>query len=226
MNNVNEDDIFEGWIATGTVRTEEVDLYADEAGLKKLAELYARQDELVAEIAQSEDDSQSTQRAVGEKSAVARLKKQLNDVEKQISEIETRVDGSKSTWTMRALREEEIQEIKARHPLPSMPTPTQEQLTTDKGKARWEKIRQKYERDISAVNDARVLDEIALSCTSVETARGKSNGVSVERLHGILKAEYGGRRIAKLSNAKNRATNGESEIPRPFSRSSSEEDPT
>lgn len=214
-------DPFLAWLATGTTRRETVKLFSDQAGIAELQGLWAEQADLEARLEGLGEEPAAGQRAMGEKSERRTVEAALAALDARIGEVEERVEASRSVWTVRPLRSEEIDEIDEALPRPAMPRPTQEQQTNEKAKKRFEEIFTAWAKASAVVDVERILAKIAKAVVSVETPAGNLDGVTVDHLRAMEQAEYGNQRIAMLEQALTRANTLEKEPTRPFSSSDS-----
>lgn len=183
------------WLATGTTRTAEVTLYADQVGVEKLLDLYAELDKLSKSPA-------GKQRAVGEKS-------RRTQVEKRIAIVEAEVAESRSVWTLRALTRKEIQVCLDMHPDPEPDTLNPRELTGEE--------LAEYRKGAAEAGALRTLELISKAVVSVEFASGTVDAMPVETLKQMLDAEYGDFRINMLNNARKDAGDAEKGMPVPKS---------
>lgn len=215
-------DPFLTWLSTGTTRRETVVLFSDQAGIAELQKLWAEQADIEKRLDAMDDGAGPRQVAIGERSPRRTLEAELAALEERIEEVEERVDASRSVWTIRPLRSEEIDEIDDALPKPIMPRPTQEQQSNDKAKKRFESLFTAWTKAASAVDVERILTKLAKAVVSVETPNGKLDGITVAHLQAMEQAEYGNQRITMLEQALTRASTLEKELSRPFSSSDSE----
>src|SRR5690625_1912703 len=106
----NEDFSLLSWIETGTVAERSVTHYNDQAAYSDYLDWERRYEE--AESNHGPDGEE----VLGSRDVFAEL-----DAEGE--QILERLESSKSVWTVRALSNEELEEIDADHPLPKEPTP-------------------------------------------------------------------------------------------------------
>jgi len=183
------------WLSTSTTRTATVDLFSDQVGVEKLMDLYAELDGL-------EKSAAAKQRAVGEKSSMAK-------VLKRVEEVEAEVEESRSTWTLRALTRKEIQACLDKHPDPDPTTLNPRELSGEE--------LAEYRRGCHEAGSMRTLELISKAVVSVEFATGTVNDIPVETLEVMLDAEYGDFRINMLNEARKSAGDAEKGMPRPKS---------
>ena len=215
-------DPFLTWLSTGTTRREKVTLFSDQAGIAELQKLWEQQDELTNRLEALGDDPTAGQVAIGDRSPRRALAAEIEAVADRIEELEEVVAASRSVWTIRPLRSEEIDEIDEALPRPAMPRPTQEQQSTDKGKKRFEALFAAWAKAAAVVDVERILTKLAKAVVSVEMPSGTVDGVTVSQLQAMEQAEYGNQRITLLEQALTRANTLEKEPNRPFSSSDSE----
>lgn len=208
-------DVVGEFLASTEGRTEEVTLFANQRATQELEELYKRQNKLL----KASHDTADERTYGGDE-----FRSELDEINSQIPALEEKVIASRSVWTMRALRRDELVAIEKEFPLPRMPIPT-DNLESKQSQAAWKRRSDEYAAQVQEVNEKRAIAEIAKSCVSVETARGRASGVTHMQLHKMLDAEYGKYRIDLLHGAVKDATDEErKEMPRPKSSSTSGSD--
>jgi hypothetical protein len=183
------------WLATGTTRTSEVTLFADQVGVEKLIDLYT-------ELGKLNKSAAGKQRAVGEKSRRVQLEKRIAIVEAEVAE-------SRSVWTLRALTRKEMQACLAKHPDPEPTTMNPRELTGEE--------LAEYQRGCVEAGSMRTLELISKAVVSVEFASETVDAIPVDTLKAMLDAEYGDFRIRVLNNALKDAGDAEKGMPVPKS---------
>lgn len=221
-------DAFDDWIGGATVAKRSLPIYgkpglfAEYEALERELQLAERYEEHGAEFAGSP----------------------TRTIEARMQEIHDEWMASKSTWTVRAIDGDEIEAIKAEDPplvepkAPAAPKPpaplpakrtaqdekrfTLESQEFDKAKAEYEAAMVEHEPLAKAYNEElnyRVLSHVV---ERVEFADGRViDGVTVDQLR-RLRGSLGEKQILALFNAAMLAAMQESEIPAPFSRTTSE----
>lgn len=203
------DSVIDQWLESGTVRTEDVKLYADQAIMQEMHRLTTWREALEAEP--------KGQRAMGDTNPM----KALEAAEAALWE---RYEASASTWTVRALTPAEVKKIREDFPEPLAPQMLPKAAPA-KFKAAWEIERDQFIKDSETAAIERNLHFIALATTKVVTGAGEADGVTVAQVRGMREREYGPDRVGLLVNAINKATSGEVEMPRPKSLSGFESTP-
>lgn len=208
------------WIQSGTVATRQVTIYNNPA-------LAAEYEALEAEMKAAEQDIED---AAGDAPMSARDPRE--DIRARMADLYARWEASKSTWTVRALSDDDIDDTyeqdKGGVPTPKQPVAPLPQA----GKKALEDHAEKVSKWAKAVHEAdreRTLHLIAKAVTSVETARGTVDGVSVDQVRslrdrphgpqwvGLIPSGRGQRITGKLATAVMAATEADVEVPRPTS---------
>lgn len=208
------------WIQSGTVATRQVTIYNNPA-------LAAEYETLEAEMVAAE---KTVEDAAGDAPMSAHDPRE--DIRARMEDLYARWEASKSTWTVRALSDDDIEATYDAQlggvPSPKQPVPPLPQA----GKKALEDHGEKVTKWAKAVHEAdreRTLHLIAKAVTSVETARGSVDGVSVDEVRslrdrphgpqwvGLIPSGRGQRITGKLAMAVMAATEADVEVPRPTS---------
>lgn len=204
------DSVFDQWLESGTVRTEDVKLYADQALMGEMYALMEQRDALEAAPA-------SGQRAMGDANPLKALEAAERD-------LWARYEASASTWTVRALTPVEVKKIRESFPEPNAPQMLPK-VAPAKAKAAWAVERDQFIKASEAAAHERNLHFIATATIKVVTGTGEADGVTVDQVRAMNAREYGPDRVGMLIVAINKATQGEVEMPRPKSLNGSESTP-
>ena len=197
----DNDNIFNGWMQTGTVRRIEVPMYGN---MPLVAEAAALQ----AEIDEAEKAASGT-RTINQRSPIPALEAELDALYERLAE-------SRSVWTVRALKTAEAREIAEKFPNPVSPK-TIDAKATDAEAERYEARLQKFRHDYEVAETERNLRFVHHAVVEIKTANGSQSGISLEDLRSMFEAEYGRQRLTLLLEAVNKATTGDVAIERPTS---------
>lgn len=229
-----EGDAFDDWLGGATVSKRSVPIYGKPG-------LYAEWEQIERDIEIAE-----AAEAGGGEMAGSESKK----LKKRREEIYYEWMDSKSDWIVRALDEDDLKEITneleadgivepERLVEPTKPTPLPGRHSDQQGKAHtlatneYETAKAEYEaalpdhqKAVTAYADELNLRIISVAVDRIDFASGRTqDSITVEQLRG-LKKRLGERQLLKLIQASQLAMFQEPEIHAPFSRDSSEDDPT
>lgn len=226
-------DVFDDWIAGASIAKRSVVIYGKPG-------LFAEYEQIERELEVARESEKHGAELAG--SDVARL-------EQQLEELYAEWVASKSTWVVRGVTPETLERAKAQEPAIEEPTapeaPELPKNATDQQKRAHTVAMQRhaeavaeYEAATDVYNDEINLRCIAWSTLSIEFSDGRKveaqiddDGeviapvVGVDRLRN-MKRRLGEAQLLKILSAAQMATVVEPEIPAPFSRSTSESDPT
>ncbi len=200
------DSILDQWLESGTVRTEQVNLFADQAIMDEMQQLIERREEL--------QGTPRSQRAMGEADPFKAL-------EREEAALWARYEASKSVWTVRALLPEETDAISQEFPEPMAPQMLPK-VAPAKAKEAWAVERDAFIKESQRQAIERDLRHVAKATIKVVTAKGEADSVTVDQVRAMRAKEYGPDRINMLTDAIKLATRGEVEMPRPKSSTGSE----
>lgn len=230
-----EGDAFDEWIGGATVSKRSVPIYG-KPGL----------------FAEYEDLERQREKAVDEQKGGAELGGSgIVAIDERLAEIYEEWMASKSTWTVRALDEDEIKAVGATvdeaigeepvEPKPEHPKPADLPKNHSDQQAKSHTIKMQAYEAAKPAHDAALkvyaeahkayIDElnfhlIAAAVERIEFANGRvQSEITVEQLR-ALKKRLGERQLMSLLNAAQLAIYVEPEIPAPFSNRDSEDDPT
>jgi len=149
-------------------------------------------------------------------------KSPLQKLEAEGEEILERLQASKSVWTMRALSNEELEEIDAEHPIPKAPVDPGRGADAAKLKKYREYLNGEYAQALDAAVNAQQYAVLVAAFVKMETARGSTESVTVEQLKKLNSVPHGGQLLERLAAAVKEANRSEVEISAPKSRANSE----
>ncbi len=201
------DPILDQWLDSGTIRTEQVNLFADQAIMAEMQKLIERRTEL-------EESTPRGQRAMGEANP-------FKELEREEAALWEKYEASKSVWTVRALLPEETDAIHDEFPEPPAPQMLPKAAPA-KAKEAWAVERDAFVKQSQQQAIERDLRFVATATIKVETAHGTVDAVSVEQVRAMRAKQYGPDRVRMLVEAITRSTVGEEEMPRPKSSNGSE----
>ena len=194
------------WIETGTTATEQVTIYADRA----LAGQFTAMERRLAALGESTGDGDDPLDDGGE---AARIHAAMED-------LYQRWEASKAVWTVRALSDQEVQDIYSAHQVPKTPAAPPEDAPAEAKRAHQGAL-ELHLRTLKKLVDERNLAYVAAAVTRVEAAKGATTHVTVEQLRKMRARPHGASDITRLLEAVNRVTQGDVEVPRPTSPGSS-----
>lgn len=226
------DSVFDDWIGGATISKRSVPIYGKPG-------LYAEYQELERRLSLLEDMGEAGAEFAGSESG---------QIERRMREIYDEWQASKSTWTVRALDFDEVDELKAQEPAlvepkapekPAAPAPLPAKhdaqdskrftLETQKYQAamdQYDAAMAEYEPKSKVFNLELTYRTIAATVVKVEFADGRTlDRVTVEQVR-RLRETLGERQILSLSSAAQLAALQEPELPAPFSPRTSEEETT
>ncbi len=207
-----EPDDFDEWLATGSVRTKPVVIQINPAAADEITELEKRRKEIAR-------DPASTDRAVGEVDPLAEL-------DAQIDAAYDKYEAGRSVWLVRALTDDEVNEITIAYPIPAPPE-TPDSKMSDADKEAWLKdVYGPWNDARTAMVEKRALAQIAKAVKSRTTVKGEFGPPTVEQVAKLKATHYGPQYIAQLLSALEETRKTEVELARPKSpgRSTSDSD--
>ena len=201
---------FDAWLKNGTTAVRTVELHNDRAIPDQLEILDARRKVAMAVI----ESGESSEADAAEVAAI----------DAEMDALYERWEASKETWVVRALADEEIDEITDAHPAEPMPKKpgrdAQPKTVTayEQKMQAWAKRQKPYRLKVNCAF-------LELAVVRVETARGVATGITAEQLKAMhdLPGRQGD--ITVLMEAASLALKSNVEPPVPFSRRASETDP-
>lgn len=204
------------WIQSGTVATRTVEINNNPA-------LAAEAEALEAEMAAAEAEVGE----MGEDRPMSWVDPRP-DIEARMADLYERWEASKTTWTVRALAHDEIEKAFEAVPSPKQPVAPLPQAGKKAAEEHAEKLTA-WGKALHEADRERTLHIIAAAVVSVESQRGRAEGVTVEALRALRDRPHGdswvghipstkGSRISgKLAGAVMAATEGDVAVPRPTS---------
>ena len=201
---------FDAWLKNGTTAVRTVELHNDRAIPDQLEILDARRKVAMAVI-ESGESSESDAAEVAE-------------IDAEMEALYERWEASKETWVVRALADEEIEQINDEHPAEAVPKKPSRDAQPKTVTA--------YEQKLQAWAKRQKAYRLKVNCAfleravvRVETASGVMTGITAAQLKAMhdLPGRQGD--ITLLMDAASRALKSDVEPPVPFSRRASETDP-
>lgn len=202
------------WLQTGTIKTAEVEIYADQEAGNRLVKIHERLTELEA------DNDEGKAAGDGPQSVPNPIRAEVAELEAEAEELRPRLQASKSVWTVRGVSQEEVETSQGAYPVPPAISPLPP-TANDKAKDRHERrMQDRAKAHVKAQLDQRV-HLIALATQSVVTEQGTAGGVSEEFVRSFLSLPGGQHWINRLYKAVEEATGEDVQIPGPTSPGSS-----
>ncbi|MCV2395921.1 hypothetical protein OEB99_16520 [Actinotalea sp. M2MS4P-6] len=204
---------FDEWLATSTVARRQVMIYNDPALLEESEALQAQL--AAAETAAAADAGDQAMDAIDPRPGILA----------RMEELYERWEASKTTWTVRALAEDEVEDSfepdKGGIAVPRQPVPPLEKAGQ---KARddytrkyveWSKANTRAQRERRLVLIAAAVTKIEAPGRVLEREAGAPPVVTVDQLRALRERPHGEQWVAKLYHAVDEATHGDREVPRP-----------
>lgn len=198
------------WMQTGTVAERKVTAYNDQSAYSDYLEWERRYEE-----AEKEHKASGGEEVLGSKDAFAEL-----DAEGE--RILARLESSKAVWTMRALSEEQLDEIGARFPLPKDPTPPGRNADRAALKKFNDYLKGEFAQELEAAVNAQNYAILEAAFVKMETPKGTVETVNVDQLRKMNSYPHGAQLLKRLQEAVKEANASEVEPPAPKLRASSE----
>src|SRR5690625_1775140 len=176
----NEDFSLLDWIETGTVATRTVTHYNDQAAYSDYLDWERRYDE-----AEKQHDN-TGEEVLGSRDVFAEL-----DAEGE--KILDRLEQSKAVWTVRALSNDELEDIDVEFPIPKPPVEPGRGADAAKLKKYREYLNGEYREKLDAAMTAQQYAVLVAAFVSMETARGKIETVTVDQLKKLNSVPHGGK---------------------------------
>lgn len=201
------------WIESGTVARRQVVIHNNPRVAEEFATIEAR----LAELGHTDDetgDGTVRDEPLGGSVEDAEIEQLLAARE----DVEARWEAARSTWTVRAVSQEEVEASFDEVPPPKPPLrPKNFDAAPDKIRAAFVEASAKHQRANAKANEDRQIVLIATALVSIETARGTATSVSVDALRALRSKPHGKQWIDKLYAAVDAATSEDPEVPRPTS---------
>ncbi len=198
-----EDFDLDEWLSTGTLARRAVPIYNDPALVAEFDMLQQRLTDAASRV------------VVGDASMGDSA--EVNELYEQMQALHARWEASKATWTVRALTEDEVDEITAAHPDPDVPNilgGDKPAVGTPEHDARLA-AGQEYLAAREKVVTARNLAMIARAVVEIRTSKGVRRSVTIEQLRRLRARPHGKSQTQRLLDAVASATTGDVDIPRP-----------
>lgn len=199
------------YIQSGTVSTRQVVIYADNEAGRELSEAVAALQELGVDPDDPyglQDGDQKPQDGPLDESSSP----EVDALVVRAEAAQERLEASKSTWTVRAISEDEIRAAMKSVEKPKAPTPPKDGAP--------EALREKYMARLQAYREgleqAKADEELAMTAvavTGVETPRGSTDTASVETLRALRSRPGGKTWTDKLWAAVNDAQTADPAVP-------------
>lgn len=196
------------WLETGTVATRTVTHYNDQAAYSDYLEWEKR-------YAEAEAAGDSPERSIAQKDP-------LQELEEEGERILERLQSSKSVWTVRALSNEELEEVDAEHPIPKAPTEPGRNADPAKLKKYRDFLNGEYAEALDAAVNAQQYAVLVKAFVKMETPRGTVETITAEQLKKFNSVPHGGQLLKRLADAVREANRSEVEIDAPKLRASSD----
>jgi hypothetical protein len=213
------------WIESGTVATRQVVIHNNPAMLAEAEALEAEY--TAADKAAADTGGDAPMAAVDPR----------RDIDRRMKAWQKRWDGSRSTWTVRALAFDDIEATfdadKGGVPTPKRPTPPPAQAGAKAQEKFGERVTA-WARAVTEADRERTLHIIAAAVTAIESPKGRLERepghdpiVTVEALRalrdrphgeqwvGVIPSTQGKATTGRLAQAVMEATEGDVEVPRP-----------
>lgn len=200
-------DVFDQWLATGTVATRTTTLNSDHS-------LAAEYTALEAKLAQAEERAKRNPDApMDDEDTVPLIIEQMEDLYR-------RWEAAKATWTVRALSLDEVEATFVAVPAPTLPHQPPEKAGA-KARERFARAAERFVKENKEADRERKLYKLAIAVTHASTPVGDLDGVTVEQLRTMRDRPHGEYQIETLYTALLEAQDAELPIERPTSPGSS-----
>lgn len=202
-----------GWIESGTVARRQVVIHNN----PRLAEEFAAIEARLAELGYTDDETGDG--AVGDEPLGGSAEDaEIEQLLAAREGVEARWEAARSTWTVRAVSQEEVEASFDEVPPPKSPLrPKNLDAAPDRIRAAFVEASASHHRANAKANEDRQIVLIATALVSIETARGTATSVSVDALRALRSKPHGKQWIDKLYAAVDAATSEDPEVPRPTS---------
>lgn len=213
------DSILEQWLETGTINSETVSLYADQAVMKEMGALVDEREQLEKDRAgQGATVSVFAMGEANPKSVFDAREAALDAREEALWE---RYEASKSEWTVRALLPAEVIAVRDKFEIPNAPKMLPAAAPA-KAKAKWDRDFAEWKQNAERAEMLRHIHMVQKAVTEVKVGDHVMEGVTVVQVQALADATYGPQRLGLLVAAIERVTTDAGEMPRPKSLSGSE----
>lgn len=181
----------EGWLSTGTVVRREVPAWSDQVAARRAQEIDARLTELGVGEGQKGDAPLDS---AGEN---------FDEIEALVAEAEEvadRLAASKVVFTVRGITDEEIEQVSRDVPAPKVPVGAPAKASPEQQQKAMDRIA-RYGELKKAVDEERLLRQIAMCVETVTTPTGTAHGVTPDGLRKLKGEAFGGQLLERLWNA-------------------------